>query len=269
MRPILFALPLLAAAPLAQSTVHHDSGHNRVVHSFKWQRAIPYDGSDPMGAEVTCRAERTFHATQYKLRDLQNPSSPWAPAMLNFLGWHPYPGSWDGVDAAGDDREYVIMEYTDVPLPAGNQNGDSVSPSSSVPESKATMQAGEASAAVPDEDKVVIFAAAALYEILPLWVAKGSPCEADFMDLSRYSSYVRDKAVVAWPVEHEVQPGKDGTNNLTFKILALSLAETDHGRAWREMWEKLNTQVRRQARKEQREQRRAARGQVDRAKDEL
>jgi hypothetical protein len=32
---------------------------------------------------------------------------------------------------------------------------------------------------VPDKDKIAVFPAGAMYEILPLWVAKGSGCERE------------------------------------------------------------------------------------------
>lgn len=89
------------------------------------------------------------------------------------------------------------------------------------------------------------------------------------LDLSKYSSYPKHKSVIAWPVEHNTVEVKGAKHqDLTFKILAFYVVENDHGKAWREMWEKLNVQASRQARKEQKEQRMAARQQVH-WKDEL
>ena len=89
------------------------------------------------------------------------------------------------------------------------------------------------------------------------------------LDITKYSSYPRDKTVIAWPVEYKTNRVRGGSPDLDFKIAAYYVLETDHGKAWREMWEKMQAQDLRRARKEQREQRKAAREQVGRPKDEL
>lgn len=89
------------------------------------------------------------------------------------------------------------------------------------------------------------------------------------LDLSKYSSYARDKSVIAWPIEHETSNAKNGRQDLTFRIQAHYVLETDDGKNWRKMWERLQVQLQRQARKEEREKRQSARGNVKRAKDEL
>lgn len=263
--------------------------------------------------DVPCKVDATFKATQHHLGDLQAPA-PWSRAVETFLGWHPYPGSWEGIDAGGDRRDIIIMEYTEVPTAVrdwidaqhrdkasnkskwylfgvfekpkkdfGKASGIAMAPATSV-------AVGDDAPVIPDQDKVLIFAPAALYEILPLWVAKNSGCEgelarrvwvdgfvlintdhtllADMMDLSKYSSYARDKSVIAWPVEETRLTGKLYLD-LTFKIQAAYVVETEHGKTWREMWENLHVQTKRQARKEQREQRQAARADMGRSRDEL
>lgn len=264
--------------------------------------------------EVPCKVDATFKATQHQLGDLQSPA-PWSRAVLTYLGWHPYPGSWEGIDAGGDLRDIVIMEYADVPVAVRDwvdaQHRDKESTkskwwlygvfekpkkdfgkASGIAMAPATPVAvGDDAPVIPDADKVLMFAPAALYEILPLWVAKNSGCEgesalwdwvdgsavtntdplllADMLDLSKYSSYARDKSVIAWPVEQETRLTGKLYLDLTFKIQAYYVLETGHGKTWREMWENLHVQTQRQARKEQREQRQAARGDIGRSKDEL
>lgn len=201
MRPTSFIFSLLLPA----TTVHGSNKHhskNHVVSSFKWQRPFPYDGSAPLNMDAPCKADGTFHARQYRLGDLQAPSQ-WSGAVLNYLGWHPYLGSWDGIDAGGDERDLIIMEYKDVPVAVrewidkqqrdrvsdkskwwlygvfekpkkdfGKASGHAMAPSTSV-------AVGDDAPVIPDEDKVLIFAPAALYDILPLWVGKGSDCEGE------------------------------------------------------------------------------------------
>jgi hypothetical protein len=142
-----------------------------------------------MNMDTKCEVEKTFKAEQWKLKDLQAPS-PWSPAIETFLGWHPYPGSWEGLDPDGDDREFLIMEYTDVPTPVRDwienqhHNKDNLNskwwlfgvfekPGKKV----ASVAVGQDVPAPKDEDRVVLFAPAAMYEILPLWVGQGSECE--------------------------------------------------------------------------------------------
>lgn len=92
------------------------------------------------------------------------------------------------------------------------------------------------------------------------------------LDLTKYSSYAKDHAVIAWPVKHQIPDTKHGKKDITFNVKAYYVVETDHGRAWREMWEKLHTSVRRQERKLKREERRRAKLDLDtesRVRDEL
>ena len=201
MRLESLALPLLLRAAGVLANVHHHHGSS-VVSSFKWSRPIPYDGSDPMGVDVQCKVERSFHAELYKLRELQSPS-PWSGKVLDLMSWHPYPGSWDGVDEGGDDREFIIMEYKDVPeavrewvanAKRAERNNKSKwwmygvfekplslrSPKAEGEEPQPSEGAG-AQGGIPDEDKVLMFAPAALYETLPLWVGKDSPCEGELL----------------------------------------------------------------------------------------
>lgn len=89
------------------------------------------------------------------------------------------------------------------------------------------------------------------------------------LDLSKYSPYARDKVVIAWPLEQETRLSGKAHQDLSFTIRAYFVEETDHGKTWREMWEKVHIQTQRQARKEQREARKAARDDLGRSRDEL
>ncbi|KAK4236348.1 hypothetical protein C8A03DRAFT_45644 [Achaetomium macrosporum] len=124
---------------------------------------------------------------------------------------------------------------------------------------------------VRDEDKIVVFAAAAAYEILPLWVAKGSGCERDFNNLAKYKPQAIDHAVVAWVVDH-TKPNRDlGKRDMTFTVEALSVTESEEGKRARLMWEKLHRTIKRNERRMLREERLKARKEMEegRVRDEL
>jgi len=163
---------------------------SQVVDSFKWQD--PFDShATPPGFQITCEATATFQATQHVLTDLHKPTplglQPWADAIKFFFGGRPFPGSWEGVDALGVNREVIKMEYTDVPIavkdwieeqktnPEGNRFLFGVYDKPNAAGEKISRQAQRGDGA--DENKIVLFAAGAIYEILPLWVAKTSGCE--------------------------------------------------------------------------------------------
>ena len=177
-----------------------------VVESFKWSRPFPDDGTDPGGFHLNCREKRTLHAKLYKLSDLaQDPPTglrPWQVAIEDFLSHRDYPGTFDGVDHKGQDREVVFMEYVDVPAPVRHwieqqqlderesndkkwlygvfekpkKEGDQIT-TTAPPHGQATAAAGGEIRDIPDKDKILVFPAAAIYEIAPLWVAHGSNCD--------------------------------------------------------------------------------------------
>lgn len=202
MRPTSILFSLLLSAAAVRGAKQHDKGPI-VAKSFTWKLPFQPDGSPPMGMEVPCSVSATFRATQYRLGDLQAPSE-WSDPVLTYLGWHPYPGSWDGIDAGGDERDLIIMEYVDVPVAVRDwvdaQHRDRESDKSRywlfgvfakakkdlgkadgvASAAKTPVPVGDDAAVIPDEDKVLIFAPGALYDILPLWVARDGGCEGEF-----------------------------------------------------------------------------------------
>ena len=163
-----------------------------IVKDFKWALPFPDDGTPPGGFKVPCQAVGTFQATQHKLADLKKAGSPWAGVVESMINGHTYAGSWDGVDHKHDKREVVMMEYRDVPAPVRDwidaqqhdaENGRSwlfsvyEKPKAEGVRNSEPKWAPAKGDDIPDEEKVLIFPAGAIYEILPLWVAKGSNCE--------------------------------------------------------------------------------------------
>jgi len=87
-------------------------------------------------------------------------------------------------------------------------------------------------------------------------------CADKFSDLSIYKPQAKDKSVIAWPLEHTKPDAKHKSREISFRIEAQYLEETDHGRAWREMWEKAHRQHARQERKNKRKEKEAMRSQL-------
>lgn len=214
---------LALSTPQVLAGINWDIYEHGVVPTFKWSRPFPDDGSDPGGFHVNCKAKKTFHAKMYKLFDLpaQPPGglAPWHDAIEDFMGHSDFMGSWDGVDHKGQEREIVVMEWKDVPLPVrqwieeqqadpsegnkrkwyfgvfekpkepGERIFGTVKPKIAAPAATESPQEGQAHPThdaqpvkdLKDEDKILVFPAGAIYEILPLWVAQGSgACERKY-----------------------------------------------------------------------------------------
>jgi hypothetical protein len=167
------------------------------MEDFKW--SDPFSSSKIRKFSPSCEAEKTFKAREYLLDDLQEDAplglSPWADALRKIFKGRPYPGSWDGWDPHGYDRNLLMMEYSEVPIPVrewieeqerteGEGQGlFAVYEKPKDAQHKIQNVAkfptkGMAPALRPlDKKKVVLFAPGALYDLLPLWVADGSGCK--------------------------------------------------------------------------------------------
>jgi hypothetical protein len=167
---------------------------NRVVDSFVWQNV--FEKQETLaGFEATCEATATFPASQHLLADLNKPAPrglvSWANAIKFFFGGLPFPGSWEGVDNEDVKRDIIMMEYTDVPSSIktwiAEQQKDKENPNRFLfatyrkptsDEDKINKLVGQ-DENLPDEDKVLMFAAGAIYNVLPIWVADESSCKGD------------------------------------------------------------------------------------------
>ncbi|KAL1836254.1 hypothetical protein VTJ49DRAFT_5385 [Mycothermus thermophilus] len=340
------AFTLALSVSLAHAGINWDVYEYGVVPTFRWSRPFPDDGSEPMGFHIKCRNTASFKAKMYKLKDLaEEPPTglaPWKEGIERFMAQRDYAGSWDGVDHKDQDREIIVMEWTDVPESVRQwieqqQRGDGLVPEhkwlfgvfrkpkeegekiyntvrpkplpkpTPIPGSEQehgqqqshtdsqTQQAqqqqeqkteSQAEAAkspsaeeeepvpdIPDTEKIVVFPAGAIYENLPLWAAKGSNCERQLHDLSKYKSQAIDHAVLAWPIDH-TKPLRDwGKRDITFKVEAMEVEETDDQKKSRQMWERMHRMIKRNDRRQQREERQRARREMEevkyRVRDEL
>ncbi len=215
MKPESFLLPLIHAASVTANFLHWDHHDENIVKHFKSHGPFSNGGLVPEGYEATCEAEATFKAKQYKKSELHATPpyglAPWAAGIEAFLAGREYPGHWKGDDdqpgEEGAGREYLMMDYSRVPRPVRQwiedhqrkgvdahskwmfavfeiPKGDENVTKTIEPRPTAVEGAGgnktdgvEHVSVVPDEQKILFFAAGAIYEILPLWVAQGSQCE--------------------------------------------------------------------------------------------
>ena len=200
-KTISLLFSLLSAAGAFAGHVDWDVFEYPIVESFKWREPFPEDGSPLFGFDVPCEAKATFHGKQYKFSEFETELAPYSSALHSFFGQRDYPGTWGGVDHGGQDRQFIMMEYNDVPLPVKHwveehskygadvlklalfsvlekpKEGETVDVTGTT--SVIEGQEPDKMVKVPAKEKVMVFAPGALYQILPLWVAAGSECERE------------------------------------------------------------------------------------------
>ncbi|KAK8023934.1 hypothetical protein PG993_012000 [Apiospora rasikravindrae] len=166
---------------------------------------------------------------------------PYADRLKAFFQGREYPGSWDGLDPHGYDRNVVLMEWDDVPEAVRVWIDEQAKQKKETKKGKKTDEeekkredlSGKGLFAVyrkaraPKDHKVIIFAPGAIYETLPLWVAEDSECESTLRDMSKYAPEATDGAVVGWVTEH-TSPNRakqEREMQFTIRVESLKLAE--------------------------------------------
>lgn len=275
--------------------INWDAHENPIVSHWNWHRPFPDHGDPPMGFETKCNVVKKFHARNYRLGDLRNgeshPLYPFSDAIEKYIAGRTYPGSWDGVDHGGMQRDLLMMEWRELPVYVRKWIEDNemrrpemddgrtwrfmvfqkkpkkvvAATATETAPLRAVPTEGAASSTwtlpqVADRDKVVFFAPGQLYPILPLFNAKGGgKCEDSFSDLSRYVPAAKDDSVVAWPFEHSKPDHEHGKVEVYFKIRTEHVLESEHGRDRRVLWDSLMRNARRTERKHTRADREAGR----------
>lgn len=299
--------------PWSSSTskfLHWRRHDDATIQIHRWHGPFEPDGGVPQGYDLVCEAKGTFRAKHYRRNEwnLTPPLGlkPWAAALEEWITHREYPGHWMAEDGAdGEDghgggvgaREYLMMEYKDVPEPVrawieeeqrhGNHDHDKwlfalfdkpKGEGEVVTATAAPVPSGTPSTGV--ENKILVFAAGAAYEVLPLWVAKGSNCEgeqclkrgrislmieisandrssaAELLDLKRYHPVAMDNGTIAWVTSHtKPEKGSIGDKDVEFKIQAQLVREAEESRIRRTAYEKMMSKIRRQHRKFEKESR--------------
>jgi hypothetical protein len=253
------ALASASVGPAAPGVQKRPEAEPTKMEDFKW--SDPFSSSKIRKFTPSCSAEATFKAREYLLDDLSEDAplglSAWADALRKIFKGRAYPGSWDGWDPHGYDRNLLMMEYSEVPIPVREWIEEQERTDGSgkglfaVYEKPRDAQhkiqnvakfpnKGMAPALRPlDKKKVVMFTPGALYDILPLWVAEKSGCKGmqgplrphlvllptnseldTLLDTSKYTPKLAEGAVVAWPVKYGKANRKDGERDIEFTIKA-------------------------------------------------
>lgn len=178
------------------------SGHGAATATkdFRWKNPFSGDAAaSDLLLKPSCSATRSFKAHQYLLDDLKEAPplglGPYADRLKAFFQGREYPGSWDGLDPHGYDRNVVLMEWDDVPgavrawideqakqkkkpdAPKGQSDEEKKAEKKKEDRSGKGLFAVYRKARAPKNHKVVIFAPGAIYETLPLWVAESNDCK--------------------------------------------------------------------------------------------
>ena len=213
--PILLTLvQVAAAARTSTEKLNPEIDEATFLIDFKWHN--PFHRDEDIVTrhfEPDCEATGTVHAMQYKFKDLDvdlpGGLAPWKDALQPFLA-RDYPGSWEAIDPGGANRDLLMMEYHDVPAPVREWVEEQhripyndkiwligIFGKPKTPEGGGKPVAEGISAdkfdEVPAKDKVLIFAPGAMYEVLPLFVAKNaeSPgCEGECLCCSMHDNSI-------------------------------------------------------------------------------
>ncbi|KAK3332618.1 hypothetical protein B0T19DRAFT_416114 [Cercophora scortea] len=224
------------ASPGAAPQAARPAGKPGPTENWKWASTSPFKSAalKTKFAPWTCAAEQTFRAREFLLDDLSELPplgiKPFREALKLVFADRQYPGSWDGIDPHGYDRDLLVMEYAQVPRRVrawieeqerseGKGKGLFAVYEKPVGEAepRSTVAFGkknEDEDPKADEGRVVIFAPGALWEVLPLWVAEESACPGKFL----FCRFVSTGTGFAVDCDHHL----DGRRMLTRGVLQMS-----------------------------------------------
>lgn len=109
--------------------------------------------SDLASYKKRCESSVTFSAQIYKLGEMYPTLKEFAPELKVFYHKQHYPGSWEGKDLHGNDRELLKMDYESLPFGV-----------------REWLQKNKKQRHFSVQEGVVFFAPGAIYPRLPLWV---------------------------------------------------------------------------------------------------
>jgi hypothetical protein len=151
------------AAPTSSPTAAADPADDPTPIGALWTSS--WDSSSLSPYHQSCGASSTFRAQVFKLAALYPDLEDYATGLKRFYAGTHYPGSWDGVDAHGMERELLKMDVADLPARVR----------------KWMEQQGAEQKWFSVQGKTVFFAPGAVYPLVPLWVdAKGEGCKGEF-----------------------------------------------------------------------------------------
>lgn len=133
----------------------------------------------------------------------------WAPELKVFYHKQYYPGSWNGEDKHGNDRELLKLDLGDLPYAV-----------------REWIKEHPKQRHFSVQDSIVFFAPGAIYPLLPLFVdesEEGADCDAILEDLENYSAELKEGAVVG-NVSHKKGAEK---NTVEISIQAFQAVKAD------------------------------------------
>jgi hypothetical protein len=165
---LLTLLTLLATSVLAStdSTSSSSSAAEAAPSGPAAASAPPTEDPTPVGALWTaawndstlapytksCATRTTYRGQIYKLANLYPDLETFAPQLKVFYNKQLYPGSWEGIDRHGNERELIKMDMTDLPWKV-----------------REWIKKESTQRHYSVHDDIVFFAPGAIYPILPLW----------------------------------------------------------------------------------------------------
>lgn len=162
---LLTLLPFLATA-LASSSPDSSAAADPPTAGALW--AATWNTSSLSLYTQTCHTRSSYKALIYKLGQLYPDLEIFAPQLKVFYNKQAYPGSWEGVDKHGNERELIKMELADLPWKV-----------------REWIKRESTQRHYSVHDDVVFFAPGAIYPILPLWVeGESEGCEGMFVSVS-------------------------------------------------------------------------------------
>ncbi|KAJ4331105.1 hypothetical protein N0V87_009432 [Didymella glomerata] len=211
---LLALLPFLAATAFAST----DSASSDTPAS-----SPPAEDPTPAGALWTaswndstlspytksCATKSTYKAAIYTLKQLYPDLETFAPQLKVFYNKQLYPGSWEGVDKHGNDRELLKMDMADLPWKV-----------------REWIKRESTQRHYSVHDDIVFFAPGAIYPILPLWVEGGDEvgCSGVFDGLDAYANEPADGKTIG-KVSHK----QSGKGEVEFTVEALQVKLTAGG----------------------------------------
>lgn len=204
---LLTLLPLLATTAFATT----DSTTSSAASAPPAQDPTPvgalwtsrWDATTLAPFQQSCHTKNTYHAAIYKLASLYPDLEEFAPQLKVFYSNQLYPGSWEGIDLHGGERELLMMDLADLPWKV-----------------REWIKKESTQRHYSVHDDVVFFAPGAIYPILPLWVeSEDAGCAGAFEGLENYSNEPEDGKVVG-----KVAYSEKGKGEVNFSVEALVVA---------------------------------------------
>ncbi|KZM21241.1 uncharacterized protein EKO05_0011541 [Ascochyta rabiei] len=174
----MVAATLAAADTPSSSSTAANPGKDRPPIGALWSSTWSASTLHPF--VQSCHTQSVHRGKLHTLSRLYPELEEFAPQLKVFYNQQPYPGSWDGADPHGNERELLQMQMQHLPWKV-----------------REWIKRNATQRHYSVHDDVVFFAPGAIYPILPLWVeGEREGCEGVFDGLETYSNEPKDGSVI-------------------------------------------------------------------------